>query len=678
MAKNSQPQTTPFTDQSPNSKRQRVETDLPARGHGKKRASAAAYDFDMEANLGGGDDNTRPNRDTDSDDEYDEKGKAAISKEVAKVKKNAKRPSPIFGTTAIAKNLRIPDDGEFTAVEILVFLPNWVRRFEVLFRLVENGWDRQPMIKVFLMHRDSSGDKHHPRFDSALHHAFKKVFEDQGYNGWNITRHQDGEFCLSLDELDATNLYWDDEDLTFAGGIAMFNYVVEKENGTLINNVAFKSLANGVVKFPNASNGDALHLTPCVEYAVQNPDEDLLFPRDYGMLRTRLGLGAARREHQDRESLDRWKKFPMPKAVEETADDDTNSAPATNPAAREPGQQSTSRAPPSSGLQDNANFTLPSTPQQDLDTAMEGVENEMHDGTSPGSEHSATPHYDQDQMMEQSSEHSAQHDMSQSPTQYDYAGAQHGQQQDGVDAFFTAQHSQLDSGIPQWLASYPPSTPPPYQAQQLRDGQQARRGQRSGPYPGSPLASLPCSQPQVGSPRLGYEAPQPFMAPNSGTHPFGAMDSFPMPTSGPHVLSQPLGHTSMIDRKYDFARPGDFYQFYSPPAHPFGNPSSPERTTGSLPADSPDSPPAPTNTQAEHTTGLWTVPGQDGSKAAPTPADAYDEFTDKFLDHDWVPSTFTPSQLEALAVAEAFQQRFIPQRKWEEEHAEDLKNHVYH
>jgi hypothetical protein len=196
------------------------------------------------------------------------------------------------------------------------------------------------------------------------------VFKDQGYAGWNITRHQNGEFGLSLDELDENDLYWDEEDLTFAGGIAMFNYVVEKQNGSLINDVAFKSLANGVVKFPNASNGDALHLTPCVEYAVQNPDEDLLFPRDYDMLRIRLGLGAACREHQDREALDRWKKVPKPKAVKGTADDDTNAAPTTNPAARVPGEQTTRHVRESSDLEDNDDFAMPSTPQQDLNVAM--------------------------------------------------------------------------------------------------------------------------------------------------------------------------------------------------------------------------------------------------------------------------------------------------------------------
>jgi hypothetical protein len=64
-------------------------------------------------------------------------------------------------------------------------------------------------------------------------------------------------------------------------------------------NVPFKSLAQGVKRFPSVARGDGANLTRCVQYAVSHSREELLFPQDFASLTHRLGATMIHDEHYD-------------------------------------------------------------------------------------------------------------------------------------------------------------------------------------------------------------------------------------------------------------------------------------------------------------------------------------------------------------------------------------------
>ncbi|KAF2849709.1 hypothetical protein T440DRAFT_518938 [Plenodomus tracheiphilus IPT5] len=77
-----------------------------------------------------------------------------------------------------------------------------------------------------------------------------------------------------------------------------------------ITGIDFKSLAVEVGQFPSETTGDGLDLTRCVLYALKNPDEDLIYPRDFASLTSSLGGPIKpRAKTHDRETFGRWKKL---------------------------------------------------------------------------------------------------------------------------------------------------------------------------------------------------------------------------------------------------------------------------------------------------------------------------------------------------------------------------------
>jgi hypothetical protein len=66
---------------------------------------------------------------------------------------------------------------------------------------------------------------------------------------------------------------------------------------------------------PDATTGDALDLTRCVAFAVQNAHLDLQFPCDFEQVARHLGLTVVGDEHYDRNAATRWGQVPKPKTV---------------------------------------------------------------------------------------------------------------------------------------------------------------------------------------------------------------------------------------------------------------------------------------------------------------------------------------------------------------------------
>ncbi|KAF2122158.1 hypothetical protein BDV96DRAFT_640221 [Lophiotrema nucula] len=196
------------------------------------------------------------------------RGKSAEQKALEQVNKLYDAPS---------YNLPFPN-GNITAVEILTFLPTWIKSWDVIERFCSNGGTAAIMAYIINEHRVQG---HGAMYANAIYHmmkgsmAYKKGDENKS---WTFRKHKVPED-------------WDDE------VIDVSRFRIPRETHAYPPNnwkkneeakpVSFMSLADGVKKLPTGD--DALDLTLCVEWHLQNPEEEAWFPNDYQKLVEMLG-----------------------------------------------------------------------------------------------------------------------------------------------------------------------------------------------------------------------------------------------------------------------------------------------------------------------------------------------------------------------------------------------------
>ncbi|RAR11788.1 hypothetical protein DDE83_004385 [Stemphylium lycopersici] len=222
----------------------------------------------------------------------------------------------IFGSNAVTRYLSIPQTGSITAVEIMVFLPELIRSYDVAYRLVQNGAIAKTLTKIVAFHRvpiknkELNSNPMRKALQNSMRHRIKE---------WTETRHHQGLY-------DVAGQIWDSGNLTLAGCI---NHSEDQQEEDQINhlrtpvaNVLFSSLANGVSVFPCGSN--ALDLTDCVKIAVANEELPFMFPRDFDWLTNfKHGQKLVLNDHRDREAFDSWAQVsddtrPSPQMVQTT------------------------------------------------------------------------------------------------------------------------------------------------------------------------------------------------------------------------------------------------------------------------------------------------------------------------------------------------------------------------
>lgn len=223
-------------------------------------------------------------------------------------KPHHKSTTGLFSKDAPSQHLRFPKYGNLTAVEVCTFLPNWLRSSDLLCRLFQNGLNTDVLVRIINHHRKSS--KEHGLMNNSLLAVFTKAMvKDAGHKGWTVTKMIKGEY-LQEDEV------WDAENLSLAAMQFQCRRFpnTDGDGAVPIDDVEFKSLAVDVKAYPDEATGDAHELTACVRYAVEHPDENLQFPRDFQKLAQQLGQKPLRSAHFDREVLSRWKRAPKPVA----------------------------------------------------------------------------------------------------------------------------------------------------------------------------------------------------------------------------------------------------------------------------------------------------------------------------------------------------------------------------
>ncbi|CAO2653652.1 Nn.00g030630.m01.CDS01 [Neocucurbitaria sp. VM-36] len=225
--------------------------------------------------------------------------KVKKTKDMATPKAPRKPNTAIFGNDAPSAQLRMPQDADITAAELIAFLPNWLRSYDVVYRFAQNGMDTATLSNILNYHRTST--KGYAMINNSLCKVIQNTMRDSGYEGWTVKKHKAGLY-------EREDEAWDERSLSLTGFELSSGASERKRVGRPVENVAFASLANDIERYPEETTGDGLNLTRCVMYAVANPQYALEFPRDFIYL-TQLtgGPSGARRMHRDSAVFSRWR-----------------------------------------------------------------------------------------------------------------------------------------------------------------------------------------------------------------------------------------------------------------------------------------------------------------------------------------------------------------------------------
>lgn len=212
---------------------------------------------------------------------------------MAEPKRKAYRTKCAFGDTAPAYTLPFPKKANLTAVEILAFLPNSIKRADVVYRMISNGGTRKSIYTIVNTHRDLGAEWS----ANCCGEAMYKTMQKAGFTKWTIKRHHlwhaDRKASWDRTKLDVGDL--------------------QTVHGVPGRDVSFRTLADNVRMMPEGH--DALDLTKMIQYCVQNPEDEWRYPQDYEELLDLLGGPAeVREENADEAVFGRWedRKPPPP------------------------------------------------------------------------------------------------------------------------------------------------------------------------------------------------------------------------------------------------------------------------------------------------------------------------------------------------------------------------------
>jgi hypothetical protein len=194
-----------------------------------------------------------------------------------------------LGPYTPSENLPFPVRANFTAVEILTFLPNTLKCADVVYRLVSNGATRHVLWAIINTSRDFPEEWGANCCGTTIY----KTMRGAGYEDWTVNIH--GRWHAAVEST------WDETNLDVSG----FRTPGQRQAGTPAAVIPFKNLAVDIRKMPEGD--DTLDLTRMVQYCVRNAQEQWMYPRDYWKLLSLMGGPARiRPENLDRAIFTRW------------------------------------------------------------------------------------------------------------------------------------------------------------------------------------------------------------------------------------------------------------------------------------------------------------------------------------------------------------------------------------
>ncbi|KAH9871162.1 hypothetical protein J1614_006738 [Plenodomus biglobosus] len=210
--------------------------------------------------------------------------------------------------------LRFPD-GNITLAEICAFLPQSIKSWDVIDRLIWNGVTTVTLVTMINHFRDMPRGKIE---NSATYRMMKgqighRAKTEPAYRGWTVGNHCNIPKPSRFDH----------------GSVSVAHFripYVSKAKATTAE-VLFRDLANGVKVWP--SGYDTLDLTRCVRYCVDHPEEDWYYPSHFAELlaglpqdpphrAARPGPATVYYEHTDAASVERHTSSTALKGAKET------------------------------------------------------------------------------------------------------------------------------------------------------------------------------------------------------------------------------------------------------------------------------------------------------------------------------------------------------------------------
>lgn len=190
-----------------------------------------------------------------------------------------------FGDGSPNWNLSFPD-GNMTAAELLAYTPHWLKSIDVILRLVNHGGRAVVVAHLISKYRDTVKAEFHPNSACVMmHYAMRRA----GNEDWTINTRSNYPQERVYDE---DSLYVGDfrpPRVTHPKSVPAKLKCKQSEHSrnAQVGPIPFKDLALHVKEHP--SGADALDLTRCVLYGIENPEEQWLFPDDFKELVDHLG-----------------------------------------------------------------------------------------------------------------------------------------------------------------------------------------------------------------------------------------------------------------------------------------------------------------------------------------------------------------------------------------------------
>lgn len=191
-------------------------------------------------------------------------------------------------------NVPFPQNANMTAAELLTFLPNHLTSADVVFRFASNHGTYKPMVAILDAHRTIATRNLQNLADYCQRNA-RRAMREFGHKDWTLHKH--------LTQCAEVLQHWDPADLRVEATRTRFQINGEGNN---VAEVPFVDLAEGVKKLPQGD--DALDLTRIVQYCLQHPGEQWMYPTDYAELLQTVGSAQqVTAENLDGAIFDRWK-----------------------------------------------------------------------------------------------------------------------------------------------------------------------------------------------------------------------------------------------------------------------------------------------------------------------------------------------------------------------------------
>jgi hypothetical protein len=253
---------------------------------------------------------------------------------------------------AVHKNVDFPV-ANLTATEILTFLPNWLKSDSVCLRFASNELTSEALAIAMHAHRTlPANNTLNNSICVTTHNVMRKA-------GWRAeyVRSKHWEFVEENPVIHVRKATFDHADISMSWcrNEAMRD-PARYGNTKRVQSCLIRDLAQNVHTFPTGA--DALDLTRVVQYAVTNPQNNWVFPENYGNIPALLGgPKKVRAKHHDAAVLARYEKHARPQVYPQDSDEEDQNR--VNPRTQEAAQHASEAHEAGSAPQEGA-YTKPS------------------------------------------------------------------------------------------------------------------------------------------------------------------------------------------------------------------------------------------------------------------------------------------------------------------------------